>query len=182
MAKIDWKEIVRAVAPTLATALGGPLAGIATSEISNAILGKSDGTEDEFNEVLSKATPEMFVKLKETENTFKLKMKELEVDVDRIAYENTKSAREREVSISKHRIDRMPKILAFVAVMGFFGVMYALFVKTLPEGLPRDAFLILLGTLTKIVSDLYNYYFGSSSGSDRKTDMLHDYLRNGKAA
>lgn len=57
MVNIDWKEIVRAVAPTLATALGGPLAGVATSEISNAILGKSDGTEAELGDALVKATP-----------------------------------------------------------------------------------------------------------------------------
>ena len=43
-----WKEIIGTVAPTLATALGGPLAGVATQAISAALLGKADGSEDEI--------------------------------------------------------------------------------------------------------------------------------------
>jgi hypothetical protein len=37
---MDWKKIVGAVAPTLATALGGPLAGMAAAAVSDALLGK----------------------------------------------------------------------------------------------------------------------------------------------
>jgi hypothetical protein len=40
-------NVVRTVAPTIATAVGGPLAGMATRVISEALLGKPDGSEAE---------------------------------------------------------------------------------------------------------------------------------------
>ena len=48
---MDWKSIVKVVAPTIATGLGGPLAGLATKALSEVLLGKSDGTEDEVARV-----------------------------------------------------------------------------------------------------------------------------------
>ena len=35
------------VAPTIATALGGPLAGVAVKTLSNVLLGHENGSEDE---------------------------------------------------------------------------------------------------------------------------------------
>lgn len=181
MAKFDWKSLVSTIAPTIATAFGGPLAGVATTAISNAVLGKPDGTDEELNNVLVSTSPETLVKIKEADEKFKIRMQELSIDLDRISFENVKDARNREIEIAKlQKPDHTPKILAYLAVGGFFAVLYALFVRTIPEGLPRDAFLVLLGTLTKIVGDLYNYYFGSSSGSARKTDMLQDAIKSNK--
>jgi len=44
----NWKSILGTVAPGLATALGGPLAGMAVQAVSNAVLGKQDGSDDEI--------------------------------------------------------------------------------------------------------------------------------------
>ena len=49
---MDWKSVVRTVAPTLATALGGPLAGAAVQALSVALLGRPDGTEQEVAEAV----------------------------------------------------------------------------------------------------------------------------------
>lgn len=174
----DWKGLVGSVAPLLATALGGPLAGVATSAISGALLGHGDGTEQDIATVLAtNKYPELFVKLKQADQVFAVKMKELDIDVEKLNIENTKDARSRQVEMVKAGArDYTQDILAYVAIVGFFAVLYALFVRTLPEGLPRDAFLILLGTLTKIVSDLYNYYFGSSKGSKDKTILMAERI------
>jgi hypothetical protein len=50
-------NLVRTVAPSIASAVGGPLAGMATPAISEALLGKPDGTEAELTEAAAKATP-----------------------------------------------------------------------------------------------------------------------------
>lgn len=179
MSKFEWKNLISTIAPTIATAFGGPLAGVATSAISKAVLGKSDGTDEELNNALIATSPEMLVKIKEVDEQFKIRMQELSIDLEKISFENVKDARNREIEIAKlQKPDHTPKILAYLAIIGFFVILYALFVRTLPEGLPRDAFLILMGTLTKIVGDLYNYYFGSSAGSARKTDMIHETINN----
>ena len=41
----NWKAIVGTVAPALATALGGPLAGVAVKAIADKVLGKPAATE-----------------------------------------------------------------------------------------------------------------------------------------
>ena len=46
------------VAPSIATALGGPLAGIAVKTLSNALLGHESGTEEDVATALQNASPE----------------------------------------------------------------------------------------------------------------------------
>ena len=175
----DWKKTLGAVAPALATALGGPLAGSAVSILSQTILGKTGGTDEELAAVLAGGLkPETMLALKEADQKFQLEMRRLDLESDKAAVENTKDARSRDIELAKvGRTNWRQDILAYGAIVGFFGVLYLLFTQALPEGLARDALLILLGTLTKIVSDIYNYDFGSSAGSTHKTALI-DRLMN----
>jgi len=50
-------NLVRTVAPSIASAVGGPLAGMATKAISEALLGKPDGSEEELLQAAAKASP-----------------------------------------------------------------------------------------------------------------------------
>ena len=40
--------LIGSVAPTIATALGGPVAGMAVKAVSNALFGHENGTEDDI--------------------------------------------------------------------------------------------------------------------------------------
>jgi hypothetical protein len=75
-------NLVRTVAPSIASAVGGPLAGMATRAISEALLGKPDGTEAELTEAAAKATPEQLLALKTAEQDFAVKMRELDIDLE----------------------------------------------------------------------------------------------------
>jgi len=75
-------NLVRTVAPSIASAVGGPLAGMATRAISDALLGKPDGTEQELAEAAAKATPEQLLALKQAEQDFAIKMRELDIDLE----------------------------------------------------------------------------------------------------
>ena len=90
-------NLVRTVAPTIATAVGGPLAGMATRAISEALLGKPDGTEEELAQAAANATPEQLLALKKAEQDFAVRMRELDIDLERIANEDRNSARDREI-------------------------------------------------------------------------------------
>ncbi len=50
------------VAPTIASALGGPLAGLAVKTLSSALLGTEQGSEQEVAAALSSATPDQLAK------------------------------------------------------------------------------------------------------------------------
>ena len=43
----DWKTIVKSIAPTIGTALGGPLAGTAVKVLGNILLGNEDASHTE---------------------------------------------------------------------------------------------------------------------------------------
>jgi hypothetical protein len=166
-------NLVRTVAPTIASAVGGPLAGMATRAISEALLGKPDGSEQELAEAAAKATPELLLALKQAENDFAIKMRELDIDLERIANEDRDSARNREVATK----DWTPRILAGLITVGYFGALFYMLRNGLPQHGGSEAMLVMLGTLGTAWGGVVAYYFGSSAGSKAKDEAMR---RNAK--
>ena len=165
-------NLVRTVAPSLATAVGGPLAGMATRAISDALLGKPDGTEDELIDAAAKASPDQLLALKKAEQDFAVRMRELEIDLQRIDAADRNSAREREVKTG----DWTPKALAGAVTLGFFGVLGYMIAYGLPtQG--GEALLVMLGTLGTAWGGIVSYYFGSSAGSKEKSEAMSRMVR-----
>jgi hypothetical protein len=162
-------NLVRTVAPSIASAVGGPLAGMATKAISEALLGKPDGSEEELLQAAAKATPEQLLALKKAENDFALQMRELDIDLERIASEDRDSARNREIKTK----DWTPKILAGGITVGYFGVLFYMLTHGLPTTGGSEAMLVMLGTLGTAFGGVMAYYFGSSAGSKEKTEALN---------
>ncbi len=162
-------NLVRTVAPSIASAVGGPLAGMATKAISEALLGKPDGSEEELLQAAAKATPEQLLALKKAENDFALQMRELDIDLERIASEDRDSARNREIKTK----DWTPKILAAGITVGYFGVLFYMLTHGLPTTGGSEAMLVMLGTLGTAFGGVMAYYFGSSAGSKEKTEALN---------
>ena len=171
---INWKSIVGSIAPTIATALGGPLAGVATKAISTAVLGKDGGTDDEITQAIVTGGTDALAKIKEAEHAFDIRMKELDIDLTKIASDDRSNARDREVKTK----DSTPKILAAVIVLGFFATLAMISFTVLPVGAQAPVN-ILLGALTGLLLQVGNYYFGSSAGSSRKNEMMKDLLSAG---
>lgn len=173
----DWKPLVRSIAPAIATALGGPLAGLAVNAIGAAVLGRDDASETEIAAALQGAKPEDLLKLKEADNAFRLKMQELGVDLERIAAQDRDSARTREATVGGMTCP----VLAF-AIVGGFLVLVGWLVS---NGVSKidAASMGLVGTLVGYVSakaeQVVAYYFGSSAGSARKTEQLDGLLKAG---
>jgi len=167
----NWKQIVGTVAPTLATALGGPLAGAAASAVSQAILGKPTGTDTEIAEALAGTlTPDDLVKLKEAELNFKTQMRQLDIDLEKIAAGDRESARQREAAVR----DETPRNLAYGYTFGYFAVLALIAFNgdAINAGV-KDMINVLLGVLSAAEVGIITYYFGSSAESANKTDMLY---------
>jgi len=162
----DWRSIISTVAPTIATALGGPMAGMAVRALSATLLGKDDGTEDEISAAMQLASPETLLKIKEADNAFKLEMEKLGVDLQNIAVDDRKSARD---MYSKTR-DMIVPLLAGLTVAGFFGTMA--WVLTGHVSLESTILGFVLGQISAKTEQVYNFYFGSSAGSKDKTEHL----------
>jgi hypothetical protein len=155
------------VAPTLATALGGPLAGLAAKTLSNVLLGNESGSEADIAKAMQNATPDQLAAIKQIDADFKTRMAELEIDLERIAAGDRDSARKREVLTG----DYTPKVLAAAITVGFFGILFWMFVHGVPKN-GNEALLLMLGALQTAFTGVIAYYFGSSAGSKAKTDAL----------
>ena len=170
----DWKGIVAEVAPMIGTALGGPFGGMA-AKAALSVLGiepKEGNEEQQLAEAVKKATPEQLLALKKADQDFAKAMKALDVDLEKIASADRASARQREIALK----DNAPRVLATVIVAGFFTTLYIIAFVPLPEGAQQPVN-ILLGALTAMLTQVGNYYFGSSKGSDRKTEILKAVLK-----
>jgi len=165
----DWKGLLGTVAPTLATALGGPLAGAATRALSTALLGKETGKESEIAAALQGASPEALLKLKEADNAFETRMAELGVDLERIATDDRKNARQ-----MAEKNGQVPQIVLSV----IYTLAYALVLWSYVTGEVNVApnaetqFSIVLGVLTAAQTQVLNFWLGSSAGSKQKTEAM----------
>lgn len=176
MGKIDWKSIVGTVAPSVATALGGPLAGVAVKAIAGKVLGKADATEEEVEAAVAGADPNTLIKLKELDVEFKKSMSDAGIQLERIAADDRNSAREREKVIR----DRTPAQLAWMIIGGFLFVTLAQLIGLVAwaeevKKIPPEGWLLIgnvSGYLANEAKQAAAYYFGSTVGSKDKDDTI----------
>jgi len=169
MAKFDWKKIVGTVAPTLAIALGSPLAGVAVKTIATQLLGKPDATEQEVESAVLAADPQTLIRLKELDHEFKTTMVNAGIKLEEIAAADRSSARQREVSTNDSWTPRL--LAAFVVGLAVILEGYVML-----NGLPNtvNEFIVgrILGTLDTATGMVLAYYFGSSASSRSKDETI----------
>lgn len=169
MSKLDWKSVVRTVAPALGTALASPAAGVAIKILGDTLLGDPEAGESSVSEaVLSGLKPEQIAAIKQQDIDFRKQMLAAGMRIEELDNEDRASAREREI---KSGDGKTPKVLAAIVVLGFFTTEVVLISGTSITTENRELVYILIGTLTAAFTQVLNYYLGSSSGSARKDWM-----------
>jgi len=161
--------LLGSVAPSIATALGGPLAGMATKALSQALLGNEDGSEDDLQTALRAASPEQLATVKKIDADFRVQMKSLDIDLEALAVDDRKSARAMQTEVK----DWIPRALAISVTLGYFGIIAYVLISGLPLN-GSEVLLMLLGTLSAGWTGVMAFYFGSSSGSQKKDAMIHN--------
>lgn len=161
--------LIGSVAPTIATALGGPVAGIAVKALSRALLGQENGTQDDIMAILANPTGDQLAALKKIDADFKVQMRALDIDLERIAANDRDSARD----MQKETKDWIPRALAVSVTIGFFGILLYMLIYGLPTT-GNEALLLLLGALQTAWGGIIAFYFGSSSGSQQKDKMIYN--------
>ena len=162
----DWKSLVGTIAPTLATALGGPMAGMAVKAIAGGLLGDESATEKDIAMAMANATPDDLLKLKEADQSFALEMERLGVDLEKIAADDRNSARDLQKTTKSYIVP----VLAGITVAGFFAVVG--WVLSGKVSLESTLLGFVLGQVSAKAEQVYNFYFGSSAGSKEKTRQL----------
>lgn len=163
---MDW---LKTIAPTIATAMGGPLAGMAVDAIGNA-LGMKDATKEQVKDLLASGTltSDQMASIKQADASLKVRMKELEIDMEKVHAGDRNSARE---MAARTGDVWTPRIMALVVFIVWGAVNYKLFNGTI-NGDMRELVARALGTLDAVLMAVIYYYYGSSSSSAAKTEAL----------
>jgi hypothetical protein len=158
---MDW---LKQIAPTIATAMGGPLAGMAVTAISKAIGVDPDKVGDLISN--NKLSAEQIAQVKIAEIELQKQANELGLNFEKLEVEDRKSARDMQATTKSI----VPPLLAGTVTVGFFGIMGMMFFNKIDSTNP--AILMMLGSLGTAWTGIISYYFGSSAGSQAKTDLL----------
>lgn len=157
-------EWLKTIAPTVATALGGPLAGMAVSAVAKAI--KCD--PDEVQGIISsnKLTAEQVASIQLAELELKKQAQSMNLDFAKLIAEDKKSARDMQIATKSW----IPPVMAMGVTCGFFGILFGLMYGQIQHAPQID---IMLGSLGTAWTGIISFYFGSSAGSQAKTELLH---------
>ena len=154
---MSWKDTLSAVAPTLATALGGPLAGAAAQQIAG-VLGVAPEPR-KLEQAMAEMSAEQLAEIKKAELDFEVKMKELDVDLFALETKDIQDARKRN---SK---DWTARAIALGSVAMFAGYVFLVTLQP-PEANSEAIINLVLGYLGGMVSAVISFYFGASHKSD----------------
>jgi hypothetical protein len=158
-------EWLAQIAPGIATALGGPLAGLAVSAISKAL--GIDEKEVQNTIDSGKLSADQLASLKQAEIELQAKAQELGLNFEKLAVDDRKSARDMQAATKSS----IPAILAIGVTIGFFGILVGLMTDNVTKS---DALLLMLGSLGTAWTAIVSFYFGSSASSQNKDSMLHN--------
>ena len=158
---MSWIE---SIAPTIASCLGGPLAGLAVEAVSKAIGVDPSSVQDTINS--GKLSAEQIASIQAAEIQLKAKAQEMNLDFEQLAVQDRKSARDLQTTTKSF----IPPLLALIITLGFFGILVGMMTGKVTSS---DALMLLLGSLGTAWTGVISFYFGSSASSQNKDQLLH---------
>ena len=175
-----WSDafgVIEKLAPTIATCVGGPLAGGAISALEG-VFGltptSSASTDDRQAAVaaaISNATPEQLAAVRKADQDYAVAMAQAGFkDTETLAslkVQDTVSARD----MQRANKSIMPPLLTTFVTLGFFGLLAALFVYPVPEG-SKALIYSATGTLGTVWLVVVHFWFGSTSDTTQVNDLL----------
>jgi len=154
------------IAPTIATCLGGPLAGLAVTALSKLFGVAPDQVQSMIND--NKLSADQIAAVQQEEIRFKEQTQALGLNFEQLAVEDRKSARDMQTTTQSI----IPPLLSLLVTVGFFGILAYLMVT--PADTANTPLMIMLGSLGTAWTGIIAFYFGSSAGSRAKDQMLFE--------
>ncbi|MDZ7892336.1 MAG: hypothetical protein U5L73_11340 [Rhodoferax sp.] len=171
---MNWTDILKTLAPTVASAALGPLGGMAITALGAAI-----GIDAPTREAVEKAftagqlTPEAVERIKSLELDYQNQEKERGFRFAELEFKTTELiARDRDsargMQIATH--SKMPAALTIMVTIGFFGVLTALLRN--PELKANEIVLVMVGQLSAVWGACVAFYVSTTFSSANKNQLL----------
>ena len=158
-------SILEQIAPTIATALLGPAGGIAVTLVSKAL--GIDEKDVQSTIESGKLSADQLASIKQAEIELKAKAQELGLNFEKLATDDRKSARDMQISTKSF----VPALLSILIVVAWALIQYFLLTHIIAQEM-RELVARVLGTLDGALMLVLSFYFGSSSGSQQKDELL----------
>lgn len=177
---MNWssiKGVVENLAPTIATCVGGPLAGTAVAALEH-VFGVSPDTSSSPEQragniaaVIAGATPEQLAQMRQADQEFQAKMTELGFkDKESLAALNVQDV-EGARDMQKSTKSWVPPVLTLGITLGFFGLVAALMFCNIPDS-NKAIFYSLIGSLGTAWLSCIHFWFGDTNSSAEKTAII----------
>ena len=170
---MDWLKTIKTVAPTVAAALGGPLAGEAVAALIGIVGGA--GQEDVRKAIESgRLTAEQISQLRQLELQFQENERERGFKYAELAFKDRDSARQANVAGGTQKALFGLSVVLLVLCLG---TEVTVLVKGLPQGTSELVVGRVLGLLDAIAMTVLAYWYGTSSSSAVKTEIMSSRLK-----
>lgn len=194
MADASWSTLIKAIAkatPLLASVIPLPGASIISQVIASVFGGDAD-KPDELASLIEK-DPNAAVKLAEIQSNMKIQLEQiaatnllnqqiadkvrLDTEMAKIESDRLDRASAREQS----KYSRMPAIISFVVMVGFFILIFVLFLVPIKENSNTINILFMLfGTAASAFNSVIGFWIGSSVGANDVQLLYEKHLKTGK--
>jgi len=164
---MKWLDKLKEYAPDIAAAVlsgGATLPQLALKAVSD-VVGKDLTDQDSLSSFVTAASPEVMLKVKQANNSFKIRMRELDVELDSAELKNQEQAR------VQHKTSIMPAVVTIGMTLIVAGLFASLLLKVLPDG-NRDVFYLLTGQASALWGASVTYWVGTTRSSQDKTKLF----------
>jgi hypothetical protein len=154
-------DLLKNVAPGLATVVAGPMGGMAVKMIADKL---GVPANEKAIEAHLKAHPEDAAKL-------------AEIDLQKMQTQagEMQNARQRELDLVNSAAPLINKLVTPVLALGVTLLTFLLFAVIIfvdVNPMSKDILIYILGVLSAALTQILSYYFGSSLGSKEKDDKM----------
>ena len=173
---------ISSIAPTLATMLGGPLAGTAVTALEGALgLTAGAGQEGITSVMQGNLSPDQIAAVRTADQKHAEIMSQQGIDIQKMNLDYQKAMVQADVAdvtdARKNNVAGGTQIYLFVLSLVILAVTIGSEVRVLfdgyPPGLSEMVVGRILGLMDGISMLIVGYWYGSSHGSDRKTELAN---------
>jgi hypothetical protein len=167
---MNWQDILKTLAPTVATAVVGPLGGVAVKALGD-VLGVDAPTQKTIADALTQGqlTPEQIGKLKELELQFQNDEKERGFKYAELAYKDREGARQANVTGGVQKELFWLSILLLAVTLG---TECTILFQGIPSTVDDLVAGRILGLLDGLAMTVVVYWYGTTNSSAQKTELL----------
>jgi hypothetical protein len=160
-------NILKGIAPTLATAVAGPLGGAAVTALASKF-----GVSDSIDAV---------AKAIAGDPQAAQKLQELELEYAKLDAQDRDSARKAYIAVAtSENATKLEKLVVPILALGVVGLAFCLIGVLMFVDTPNDQqqlVIFALGFITSAAGQVLSFYFGSSQGSKDKTEDMKGMVK-----